>query len=201
MNDYITTTKQSTTKPCAYFLGYTVYLCPANEICRNTRSHWLGTNSLERYNVSRTSYYGLLKYYVPVTDPSGKNQPSHSQTAKERPDYIIFIKGLRLKDTILQFKYMFFKCGPLSGIRSFYTGFDTLRPRQNGRYFTDRIFRCICYDNIWSSITISLSFVPKDPINDIQELVQIMAWHRPGDKPLSEPMMVSILTHICVTRT
>ena len=26
MNDYITTTKQSTTKPCAYFLGYTVLL-------------------------------------------------------------------------------------------------------------------------------------------------------------------------------
>ena len=26
MNDYITTTKQSTTKPCAYFLGYTVWL-------------------------------------------------------------------------------------------------------------------------------------------------------------------------------
>ena len=25
MNDYITTTKQSTTKPCAYFLGYTVH--------------------------------------------------------------------------------------------------------------------------------------------------------------------------------
>ena len=28
MNDYITTTKQSTTKPCAYFLGYTVSLQP-----------------------------------------------------------------------------------------------------------------------------------------------------------------------------
>ena len=27
-----------------------------------------------------------------------------------------------------------------------------------------------------------------------------MAWSRPGDKPLSEPMMVSLLTHICVTR-
>ena len=26
MNDCITTTKQSTTKPCAYFLGYTVYI-------------------------------------------------------------------------------------------------------------------------------------------------------------------------------
>ena len=31
-------------------------------------------------------------------------------------------------------------------------------------------------------------------------LVPIMAWRRPGDKPLSEPMMVSSPTHICVTR-
>ena len=27
-----------------------------------------------------------------------------------------------------------------------------------------------------------------------------IAWRRPGDKPLSEPMMVSLLTHICATR-
>ena len=27
-----------------------------------------------------------------------------------------------------------------------------------------------------------------------------MAWRRPGDKPLSEPTMESLLTHICVTR-
>ena len=27
-----------------------------------------------------------------------------------------------------------------------------------------------------------------------------MAWRRSGDKPLSEPIMVSLLTHICVTR-
>ena len=27
-----------------------------------------------------------------------------------------------------------------------------------------------------------------------------MAWRRPGDKPFSEPMMISLLTHICVTR-
>ena len=31
-------------------------------------------------------------------------------------------------------------------------------------------------------------------------LFQIMAWRRPGDKPLSEPMMVRLPTHICVTR-
>ena len=53
---------------------------------------------------------------------------------------------------------------------------------------------------IWISIDISLKFVPKGPINNIPALVQIMAWRRPGDKPLSEPMMVSLLTHICVTR-
>ena len=27
-----------------------------------------------------------------------------------------------------------------------------------------------------------------------------MAWRRPGDKPLSEPMMASLLTHICIAR-
>ena len=50
------------------------------------------------------------------------------------------------------------------------------------------------------TVKISLMFVPKAPINNILALVQIMAWRRPGDKPLSEPMMVSLLTHICVTR-
>ena len=45
-----------------------------------------------------------------------------------------------------------------------------------------------------------LKFVPKGPINNIPALVQIMAWRRPGAKPLSEPMMVRLLTHIWVTR-
>ena len=55
-------------------------------------------------------------------------------------------------------------------------------------------------ENVWISIKISLKFVPKGPINNIPALVQIMAWRRLGDKPLSEPMMFSLLTHICVTR-
>ena len=33
MNDCITTTKQSTTKPCAYFLGYTVALTMKFSVC------------------------------------------------------------------------------------------------------------------------------------------------------------------------
>ena len=46
----------------------------------------------------------------------------------------------------------------------------------------------------------SLKFVPRAPINSVPALVRIMAWRRPGDKPLYEPMMFCLLTHICVTR-
>ena len=79
--------------------------------------------------------------------------------------------------------------------------FNTLRPRQNGRHFADDIFKWIFLnENVWTSIKISLKFVPRGPISNIPSLVQIMAWRRSGDKPLSEPMMVKLLTHICVTR-
>ena len=78
---------------------------------------------------------------------------------------------------------------------------NTLRRRQNGCHFADDIFNCIfSNENVWISINISVKFVPRGQINNIPSLVQIMAWRRPGDKPLSEPMMVSLLTHICVTR-
>ena len=78
---------------------------------------------------------------------------------------------------------------------------NTLRPKQNGRYYADDIFKWIFLnENDWISLKISLQFVPKGPINNIPALVQTMAWRRPGDKPLSEPMMLSLPTHICVTR-
>ena len=78
---------------------------------------------------------------------------------------------------------------------------NTLRPRQDGRHFPDAIFKCIFFnENVWIWIKISLKFIPRGPINNIPALVQIMAWCRSGDKPLSEPMMVSVTTHICVTR-
>ena len=78
---------------------------------------------------------------------------------------------------------------------------NTLRPRQNGCHFADDSFKCIFLnENALISIRISLRFVPKGSINNIPSLVQIMAWRRSGNKPLSEPMMVSLLTHICVTR-
>ena len=78
---------------------------------------------------------------------------------------------------------------------------NALRPRQNGRLFADDTFkRIFLNENIIISIKISLKFVPKGLINNIPALVLIMAWRRPGDKPLSEPMLVRSLTHICVTR-
>ena len=67
--------------------------------------------------------------------------------------------------------------------------------------FSRRHVKCIfCNENIWIAIKISLKFVPKDSINNITALIQIMAWRRPGDKPISDPMMVILPTHICVTR-
>ena len=78
---------------------------------------------------------------------------------------------------------------------------NTLRPKQNGRHFADDTFkRIFLNENVRISIKISLKFVPKGPINNNPALVQIMAWRRSDEKPLSEPMMVSLLTHICVTR-
>ena len=69
---------------------------------------------------------------------------------------------------------------------------NTLVPRQNGHYIADDIFKCIFLkENDWIPIKISLKFVPKGPINNIPGLVQIMAWRTPGDRLLSELMLVS----------
>ena len=79
--------------------------------------------------------------------------------------------------------------------------YNTLRPRQNGRHFADDIFNCIFLnENVSIAIKFSLKFVPNCPIDNIPALVQIIAWRRPGDKPLSEPMMVNLPTHINVAR-
>ena len=48
MNDHITTTKQSTTKPCAYFLGYTVkYIHDMN------RAWWVKTQEMKLTQIAK----------------------------------------------------------------------------------------------------------------------------------------------------
>ena len=61
----------------------------------------------------------------------------------------------------------------------------------------DAICNCIFLnENVLISIKISLKFILQGPINNIPTLVQIMAWRWTGAKPLCEPMMIILLTHI-----
>ena len=67
---------------------------------------------------------------------------------------------------------------------------NTLRPRQNGWHFPENIFNCICLNgNVWILNAIWLHCVLKVSMDNNTALVQIMAWHRADDKPLSAPMM------------
>ena len=64
-------------------------------------------------------------------------------------------------------------------------GCDKMAP-----HFADNILKCLFLnENIWILIKISLKFVPKGSVNNIPSLFQLMAWCRPGNKPLSEPML------------
>ena len=91
-----------------------------------------------------------------------------------------------------------------SGLHTAYTikyALNTLRPRQDGCYLADDVLKCIFFnENVWILLKIPLKFVPWGPIKNIPALVQIMAWRRPGNKPLSETMLVFVPTHICFTR-
>ena len=70
---------------------------------------------------------------------------------------------------------------------------DSFSPGQNGRHLPEDIIKCVYMnEKLYISIHISLKFVHKGPIDNIPALVQIMAWRRPGDKPLSEPMLTQI---------
>ena len=74
----------------------------------------------------------------------------------------------------------------------------TLRPRQNCRHFADKFLNTFSwmkmYEFRWTfywSLFLRVKYC---------SIVQIMAWRRPGDTPLSDPLMFSLLTYICVTR-
>ena len=57
---------------------------------------------------------------------------------------------------------------------------------------TDDIFKSIFNESVWISITtctISLKFIPKGPIDYKSALVQVVAWHRTGEKPSPESML------------
>ena len=78
---------------------------------------------------------------------------------------------------------------------------NTFRPRQHRRHFADDFCTCIFLNkNGCILIKFSLNYVRKCPIDNNPALFQMMDWRQSGDKPLSEPMVISLPTHICVTR-
>ena len=66
---------------------------------------------------------------------------------------------------------------------------NTLKPRQMLVILQTTVANSCVHISI--QIKISLKSVPNSPINNTQPLVQIMAWHRPGNNPSSEPITKS----------
>ena len=65
---------------------------------------------------------------------------------------------------------------------------------QNGRHFADDIFKCFFMNEKFCiAIQIPLKFVPEGPVYNNPALVEIIAWRRIGDKPLSEPMLTRFI--------
>ena len=66
---------------------------------------------------------------------------------------------------------------------------NTSPHEQNDWHFTDNIFKCILMNvKFCILLQISLKFVPKGPVDSKPVLVQEMARHWTGKKPLSEPV-------------
>ena len=61
------------------------------------------------------------------------------------------------------------------------TDINKSRPRQNGSYFPDDIFKFIFLnENMSILINISLNFISRGLINNIPALIQVIAWRRPS---------------------
>ena len=73
---------------------------------------------------------------------------------------------------------------------------ETKWPPFSRRYFQMHFLEWKCMNFEWDFTEL----FPKGQITKIRALVQMMAWRRIGDEPLSEPVIVILLTHICVTR-
>ena len=139
----------------------------------------------------------IAKFMGPTWDPPGSCRPQMGPMLVPWTllSGLLAYKSCRTMPRCVLSQY------PLCMISLPWHDINTLRPRWNGRHFTNDIFKCIFLtENSWFSLKISLKFVPKFRIYNIPAMVQIMAWCRPGDKPLSEPMVVRLLTHTCVNR-
>ena len=80
--------------------------------------------------------------------------------------------------------------------------FNTMRPRQNGCHFPDDSFKWIfSYKKNDLRYNFYWSLFPRIQLTIFHHCFRYLAWHRTCAKPMSEPMMVSLLTHICAIRS
>ena len=78
---------------------------------------------------------------------------------------------------------------------------NTLSPRRNGHNFPDDIFKGIClHENDELRLRFHWRLFLSFQSSIFATLVQTIAWRWPGDKPLSEAMVVSLLAHVHYTR-
>ena len=69
----------------------------------------------------------------------------------------------------------------------------TLRAEQNDINFAEDISIAYSWMQFILRFEISLRFVAEGKINNKSPLVQIMAWHKTGAKPLPEPIMTQFI--------
>ena len=65
---------------------------------------------------------------------------------------------------------------------------NTMRPRQNGLHFADDIFKQTFWTTISPFLFNFIELYSRGFNCPYDSIIQIMAWHLSGDKPLSEPM-------------
>ena len=175
--------------------------------CRQATSHYLSQcwpRSMSPYGVTRGWHYIVSEISVTIGWANGLGPIWHQSGTWSHADYCswFFIFFLNFHWLLTLFQSLTLKsalrlhmdctCTVLTkfGPHMSLEGVNKLRLRQNDQHLPDNIFKCIFLNNnVWISNTIWLNFVPKGPIGKNTALVQIMAWHRPGNKPLSEPMM------------
>ena len=156
----------------------------------------------EDYSVWRGLFHSFIIWRYPT---AGYNSYRHIKIVCDDTyrhiDYMLYGSPFAMKSNVMYLYFYHICTVSAEKMENNLWCDNTLRPRQNGRHSAHDIFKFIILnENVWIAIKISLKFVPGGPINNISALVQIMAWRRPGDKPLSEPLMVSLPTHICVAR-
>ena len=156
------------------------------------KSWWISKSNIDGLvQERRNSFANALELRLSCTRPSISTHPSLKQKAAVL-QAILYHVSSGSKIFVIYIGINSLQCVAMVTIVQSSTLVCILRPRKMAAIFFN--------ENVLILIKILLNLIPKGPINNISALVQIMAWCSPGNKPLSEPVMTSLPTHICITR-